>query len=261
MPVQQTVKLADIEPPDIPMRASMDSDKLHELADDILANGLINPITLRGGESKLKIIAGHRRFIAAGMAHLTEIAAIVYAPGEGVDEALMLAENLCREDVNDAQIAIWLHELSDKKGYSEEQLCALVKKSADWVGDRYRLLQGDRDVFTHLLEGRINFGVARELNKIREDKWRAYYTEQAVTHGLSAREVANARKHIALNSDLLEQPAPATPAPDSPVSPPPPPMACFVCGGHMDTWNIVTVFIHKHELEQIQRLLAEAAAG
>lgn len=64
-------------------------EKLQELADNIKANGVIEPIRVRPRNGRFQILAGHNRVIAAGMAGLTTIPAIV-------------------EDVDDAQAAILL---------------------------------------------------------------------------------------------------------------------------------------------------------
>ena len=58
-------------------RIDFDETKLTELAASIGESGVLQPIILRPAATGYEIVAGERRFRAAGQAGLTEIPAIV----------------------------------------------------------------------------------------------------------------------------------------------------------------------------------------
>jgi len=264
-------------------RETMDDAQLRELAEDIARNGLLQPISVfakpvdvdgkdlpgastvpspaDGGGVRYEIIAGHRRYVAHQQLGKYEIQALVFPSRPDNSEALKLSENLCREDLNDGEIAIYLAELADKYGYNEEQLCAVVRRSADWVGDRVRLFRGDERVLEALRKRQINFGVARELNKCPDGEMRNYYLQQAVASGCSVRVVADWIRDYKVQH-YTAAPAPAeTAAAEQPAPPAVQPVECFCCGGNRDPWNIEMRYIHKHCAESVIRAMARAGEG
>jgi ParB/RepB/Spo0J family partition protein len=183
-----------IDPPDVAMREQMDPDKLAELAEDIRANGMIQPGGVIVTGDRFRIIFGHRRFIGSQIAGERVYPAFVYPEGADVEEDLKIAENTIREDVNPAEEATYLATLLDKKCAGDmEKLCRLVKRKESWINGRLDLLRGDETVFDALRAGAIVLAVARELNKIRDPKFRALYLEDAIKQGASASTVSGWR--------------------------------------------------------------------
>jgi ParB family chromosome partitioning protein len=82
-------------------RQVFDEARLAELAASIAEHGVIEPIVVRPDGDQYQIVAGERRYRAAGMAGLEEIPAVIR---EDLDEAqaalLTAAENLQREDLD-----------------------------------------------------------------------------------------------------------------------------------------------------------------
>lgn len=286
MPELLTIPLHDIDPPEIAARETMDDVKLRELADDIAANGLQNAILVfvkpipysvpaanNNGVAegatvavsyRYEIISGHRRYEAHKLIGKYEIECKVYPERPANVEALKLSENLCREDLNDAQVAVYLAELWEKHGYTEEQLCAAVRRSADWVGDRLRLLRGCPKVLEALRAGQIAFSVARELNKCTDDSYRNYLTIQAVEAGSSARVVAGWVLDWKKQSSLPQgQAAPAAaPGGESQQSTTPPavavtPNVCWICGGDHFPFTIHWHPVHDRCKDSLVRELAK----
>jgi ParB family chromosome partitioning protein len=280
MPTLAHIPLMDIDEPELAMRTQMDDAKLQELADSIRDTGLKQPICVKpytvqvpcvGGANdesgehtftesatRFRIWMGHRRFLAHKQLDKHDIMALIYGPDETLDEAAMLAENLCREDVNDGDIAIWLSDLVMAHGWTEEMLMKRLRRSRDWIGDRFRLLRGDPEVLKALCEGHIRFAVARELNKCQSEEYRPYWLKQAIQTGASARQVAlwlaGTPVHVA-QSDAQPVSAPAA-APDP--APGAPPIECFCCGGDKDRWNLQVVHIHPWCRDNIVKAIAQS---
>ncbi len=259
MPELRTIPLAEIDEPPLPVRQSMDDEKLAELAASIRDIGLQNPITVIPDNGRFQVVTGHRRLLAVKMNNAHDVLCIVRAPEETQEIAAMIAENACREDVNPADEALFLARLVDEGGYTEEKLLDLTRRSRDYIGDRFRLLRGDPVVFAALQRGDINLAHARELNKCEDEGMRRYFLDATIRGGQSSRYV---RRWIdewranAAPATSLAAPAPA-PVADQPVVPHVPECAC--CGGTKDPWNLVTVTIHKWEWEQLMRAMQEAA--
>lgn len=83
-------------------RTIFDQTHIIELAENIAANGLIQPITVReidGGSDPLyQIVAGERRFRAIETLEWGEVPAIIKDLTEEEASAVMLAENIGRRD-------------------------------------------------------------------------------------------------------------------------------------------------------------------
>jgi ParB family chromosome partitioning protein len=142
-PVGKMVPLSAVEPdPDQP-RKSM--GELDDLVSSIRDKGVLEPILVRpldedAGES-FRIISGERRYRAAQEAGLYEIPVIVLDVTE--DEALEIAliENLQRKDLTAFEEADGYRALSDRHGYTHEQIAEAVGKSRTVITESLSILQ------------------------------------------------------------------------------------------------------------------------
>ena len=95
------VPVGDIRPGRYQPRVQMDDEALHELAESIKAQGVIQPVIVREhGLSQYELIAGERRWRAAQMAGLAEIPVVVKNISDETAQAMGLIENLQRENLN-----------------------------------------------------------------------------------------------------------------------------------------------------------------
>ena len=259
MPTTNKVPLHDIDPPPNPMRFEMDEKKMQELMDSFVLVGQLQPIGVYPLEGRLAIEYGHRRYVAAERLGWREIECKVFTQEEIKNGAAMLAENVEREDVTEAEEAVMFAEAQEKYGLDEEGLVARFKKGKNYIADRLALLRNDQDVFKALQERKINFSVARELNKVKDKGYRRYYLDAAIRGGATARAVMGWRQQL----EAQVPPDQNTPVAQEPVADAPPstenPLACVICGGHKDPWNMVSVYIHKYELEQILKVIQQTA--
>ena len=93
---------------------------ISELAESIKQHGVLSPIIVRPSGSKYEIIAGERRFRAAGQAGLKEIPAIIKKASDEDAKIISLIENIQREDLNDIDRASALRELKVSLGSTWE---------------------------------------------------------------------------------------------------------------------------------------------
>src|SRR5690606_20775869 len=95
-------------------RTRMDETALQELAASIREHGLMQPIVVRpAGAGRWEIIAGERRFRAAGLAGLVEVPVIVREVPDEQALQLALIENIQREDLNPLEEAQAIRRLID----------------------------------------------------------------------------------------------------------------------------------------------------
>ena len=108
----QDIKLSDIQLAGINVRTDMDTansqENLHELAESIKINGLLQPIVLRGtyGKPPYDVIVGQRRFLAHKINNCETIKATFSGEIDNTQALLLsLSENMCRQEMNYADTA------------------------------------------------------------------------------------------------------------------------------------------------------------
>lgn len=96
----KTVALSSLHESSTNPRRTFDEAKIVELANSIRVHGLIQPITVRPNQDGFEIIAGARRFRAAKIAELSEVAVRVLALDDAAALEVQLIENSQRQDVH-----------------------------------------------------------------------------------------------------------------------------------------------------------------
>ena len=150
-------------------RTQMDDAALHELADSIRAQGIMQPVLVRpvGGRDavpqRYEIIAGERRFRAARLAGLDTIPVLIRDVPDEAAAAMALIENMQREDLNPLEEARGLKRLTDEFGMTHDAVAKAVGRSRSAASNLLRLLQLSAPVQKLLMAGDIEMGHARAL--------------------------------------------------------------------------------------------------
>jgi ParB family chromosome partitioning protein len=107
---------------------------IEELAASVREKGVLEPILVRNiGPNRYQIIAGERRFRAAGMAGLDEIPAIELDVDDREQLEIALIENIQRKDLTPFEEAEGLYVLQQKFGYTHEKISQVIGKSRTTV--------------------------------------------------------------------------------------------------------------------------------
>lgn len=148
-------------------RTRMDEEALNELAESIRTQGIMQPILVRPlkgrGAQKYEIVAGERRFRAAGLAGLKEVPVLVRDVADDNAAIMALIENIQREDLNPLEEAQGVKRLIDEFGLTHEQAARAIGRSRSATSNALRLLNLTDAVQTMLLAGDIDMGHARAL--------------------------------------------------------------------------------------------------
>ncbi len=145
-------------------RTRMDEGALHELAQSIRSQGVMQPVLVRpldGG--RYEIIAGERRVRAARLAGLDEVPVLVKAVPDDAAAVMALIENIQREELNPLEEAQGLQRLTHEFGLTHEQAAQAVGRSRSAATNLLRLLQLAEPVQQMLTAGDLDMGHARAL--------------------------------------------------------------------------------------------------
>jgi len=188
--VLRTVGLDTIQPNPEQPRRHFDKSALEELAASLREHGLLTPLVVRpAGPGRYVLIAGERRWRAAGLAGLHELPVVVRhdADDEAVQLALALVENLQREDLDPIECAWGYRRLVDDHGYTQEQVARKVGKTRTTIANALRLLRLPEGVQNLLREGRISTGHAKALLAVDAPETLREILSQVLAKDLSVR--------------------------------------------------------------------------
>lgn len=138
-------------------RRHFDPEALAQLAESIRSRGLLQPIVVtRDGDGYL-LMAGERRWRAAGLAGLDTIPALIRD-----DDPLEIAmiENLQRQDLSPLEEAEGLGQLIERFGYTHEALAEMMGKSRPYVSNTLALRRLPEDIKAQCY---AEPGVSREI--------------------------------------------------------------------------------------------------
>ncbi len=170
---------------------------LRELADSIVEQGVIQPVTVRKlGYDKYQLISGERRYKAAKMAGLKEIPSYIRVANDQQMLELALIENIHRKDLNSIEIAISYNRLLEECDLTQEKLSQRIGKDRTTIANYIRLLKLPAQVQVALRKELITNGHARALISIPDGDMQLRILDQIIKHNLSVREVETlVRKH------------------------------------------------------------------
>jgi ParB family transcriptional regulator, chromosome partitioning protein len=267
MPKYKVIPIAAVIAPPAPVRVAMDETKLDELAASIRLQGVLQPLIVVPEGENYRIVAGHRRFRASCMAGLCELPCMVYQTGALAEQAAMLAENVCREDLTPAEEGFFFAEYCEKHAPLEADLPRVFGQSLSYIYDRMAFVKGYADVVQANAERKINFAVAKQLLQVTDAEHRAFLLDAAIEGGATARVVLGWVVDWKKSKTYRSAEAPGEPVAVSAAALPQAPLGCIFCGSVHDVGNLVSVPIHSYEVETLRGILrklgvlAEAREG
>lgn len=169
-------------------RRCFDPDSLRELSESIRRYGILQPLTVRRGDSGYELIAGERRLRAAKLLGMAEVPCIVVEADSLRSAELAIIENLQREDLNMFDEAAAISALIDLYGLTQEEVAAKLSASQSYVANKLRLLRFDDFERQVIIERRLTERHARALLRLGDVRARRAALEAVLARGMNVAE-------------------------------------------------------------------------
>lgn len=188
-PALRDIPLHSIKPNPHQPRQLFDEDGLQELAASIAQIGVLQPILVRPADSGYELIAGERRWRAAGIAALEVIPAIVRTTDDMSSMEQALVENLHRADLTPLEEAAAYHQLIEDFGFTHEQIAERVGKSRSAISNALRLMALPTEIQQYLRDSRLTARHARSLLSVDDAETQLRLAHEVVSNELTVREL------------------------------------------------------------------------
>jgi len=181
--VTKIVKMSLIDRPKAGSRMEISQERVHELAESIREQGLLQPILLRRNGERFEVVAGDRRFLAHEELGLNQIEAKVKDMTDLECALARAAENINRADLTPFEEAWVYRGLLDEQNLTPEQIGQKMGKSPGTVIRRMQILKMPECLQKPIHRKQIAVSSAEELSFIKDIASLSYYLENAIEHG------------------------------------------------------------------------------
>ncbi len=193
---QAEIDIDLIEPNPEQPRTRFAEDALDELAQSIVANGIVQPIVVRSFGARYQIVAGERRWRAAQRAGLRKIPATVKEVSDDKLLELALIENIQRQELNPVEEARAYLKLIDNIGLTQEQVAERVGRERSLIATSIRLLKLADDIQKLIEEGKLSAGHGRALLLTDDISVQRRVAQKIIEKGMSVREAERTIKSL-----------------------------------------------------------------
>jgi ParB family chromosome partitioning protein len=181
--------VASVSPNPFQPRTRMDQEPLDELVASMAVAGLLQPVVVRPRNGGYELIAGERRWRAAGRLGWTKIPAVVKDVDDQTLLTLALVENLQRDNLSPMDEAAGYRRLAADFQLPQAEIARLVGRNRATVANLLRLLQLPEEVQALVHERKLSEGHARALLALAKAEAMVAFARQAVEEGWSVREM------------------------------------------------------------------------
>jgi len=178
-----------IDPNPLQSRRVFQAERLQELAQSIMTNGVIQPLVVRPQGDRYQLVAGERRWRAAKIAGLARVPVVVQDLSDDQLLEVTLIENIQREDLTPLEVAHAFERLVKDLGLSHEEIAKRTGKDRSTITNTLRLLRLPADVQQLVAEHRLSMGHARAILGLPTPELQRQVAEKASSQGLSVRQV------------------------------------------------------------------------
>jgi ParB family chromosome partitioning protein len=255
-----------IEPNPNQPRQSFEDDALRELADSVVALGILQPLLVRAlTDEHYQLVAGERRWRAARQAGLERVPVLVVDTDEKGSLERALVENIHRKDLNPIEEAMAYRQLIDEGGLTQEELGERIGRNRVTITNALRLLELPVDIQQMLTEGRFTSAHGRMLLGLQGSAFQSRLAKRVSQEGLSVRETEELMRKYQVLSSAGRGPG------GRPARPPQAVEAQRVLAEHLQTrvrvemgkrkGRIVLDFVSLDELERLLDVMTGKTSG
>ena len=181
------IDINDIKPNSAQPRRFFDEDKLEELASSIRTNGVIQPLIVRQNNNGYELVAGERRWRASRIAGLKKVPCIIRNFDEKQNAIVAIIENMQREDLNPIEEAMGLKSMTEKYGFTQEQVSASLGRSRTYIANSIRLLKLPEEIQQYVSSGKMSAAHGRTIINIPDSRKQKEIADKIIKNDLSVR--------------------------------------------------------------------------
>ena len=197
------IRLDKLLPPTFDARLTTSPEADEELQNSIRHFGILEPLLVKATSTGFEIIAGHRRFTAAGVIGLQAAPCIVMKVTGADSEAIKIHENLHRLAPSDIDQASTYKYLVDTYDMTEKQVSELTGKSIPYISQHLSLLHSEPVLVKAVQDGKIHFTAARELMLIKNKDEQRRLSSIAAENGVTSEIARNWKNEANLETAIL----------------------------------------------------------
>lgn len=168
-------------------RRDFDENQLKELAQSIVANGIIQPLVVRKGPYGYQLIAGERRLRAAKIAGLKQVPVVIRKSTDKEALEIALVENIQRSNLNCVDEALAYLQLMQDFNLTQDETAVRVGKERSTVANFVRLLRLPEAVIDDLKKNTLSFGHGKALLSLEDQDQRLMARKEIIEGKLSVR--------------------------------------------------------------------------
>ncbi|MEK7511262.1 MAG: ParB/RepB/Spo0J family partition protein [Patescibacteria group bacterium] len=249
-----------IDLPEKQMRRDIDRDDLHALADNIKANGLINPITVRPVGNRFQLVAGQRRLLAMGIAGIIRIPCVVRDLTDDDAINVMAAENIERADVDLIDESNFIKLAMEASSADVSGMAKRMNRSEKYVANRLAVAEMPDYMQTFLKSGELKLGSALLLMQIEDEAKRRLWVGMAIEQNATERQVDYwiYQHKLGTLPDAIrsEDDVPGAPASEYKQDM----FVCAVDGKEYPAGDCTAVFVYKGNISTLETIRREIVA-
>ena len=181
------VDISDIKPNANQPRKNFDPEKIEELSASILEHGVIQPLVVRPSGVGYEIVAGERRWRAARKAGLKTVPCLVRELTDEENMLVAIIENMQREDLNPIEEALGLKSMTEKYGFTQEQVSASLGRSRTYITNSIRLLKLPPEIQQYVSSGQMSAAHGRTIINIPDKAKQREIADKIIRNDLSVR--------------------------------------------------------------------------
>lgn len=180
--------------PDQPRKIFKEKE-LDELAESIKENGILQPLVVVEMEDGIfELVAGERRLRAAKKIGQEQVPVIVKRATDKEKAIYSIIENIQRSDLNCVEEALAYYKLMNEYKLTQEEVAKKLGKERSSIANFLRILNLPRPVIELLQKEALSFGHAKILAAVKEREEAIRFSNLAVEHNWSVRELEKAMK-------------------------------------------------------------------
>lgn len=170
--------------PNQPRKVFQDNE-ISALAESIMQNGILQPLSVRRCGESFELIAGERRLRAAKMCGFTVVPCIIHEISDRNSAILALVENIQRQDLSFFDEATAIEKLITYYGMTQEDAASKLGKAQSTIANKLRLLRLTPEERELIIKFDLTERHARSLLKLASPADRLEILEKVIKNNLN----------------------------------------------------------------------------